>query len=584
MAPSQGVNLSEPGNGAARTDPDPDLEAAAFSPPTPSKAGSVLNYTAINPSSHHTTLHLNDPQPENDTAPTALEATHLRRGLAQRHLSMLAIAGSIGTGLFLGLGGAVQRGGPLGALIGYAVVGLVVCAVQFALGEVAALMPVTGSFVRHAETLVDPAWGFAIGWNLVYGNLLSIPSEATAVVVLVRFWWEEVSAAWVIVVFVVLTVGVGLAFVSVFGEVEFIFAMVKILLVVFLIVLGLVINLGGVPGTERIGFRYWRDPGPFVEYIATGNWGKFLGVWAAMTGAVFSFAGVESLAMAAAETKNPREAIPRACKRVFARIVIFYMLAVLVVGMLVSSNDQRLDGSGSTVAQSPFVIAASQAGISAIPSIVNAIVITSAWSASNQALLAGTRVLYGLALKGQAPTIFLRTTPWGSPYVCVLLFMAFMFLSFMSLSEAAITVFWWLVSLTAAGVLVSWSSILLNHIRLMQALKRQGIDASSLPWHNWWTRYSSPAGLFMCIIILLTSGFTVFTTGNWDPAQFVSSYLDIPIVLTAYLFWKVFRKTRVVSLDEIPLKDALARADEYYPGQTMGKKRGWVKTISWIWD
>ncbi|KAH6845859.1 amino acid permease-domain-containing protein [Chaetomium sp. MPI-CAGE-AT-0009] len=588
MVSSKNVNPPEPGIGATRTDPDSDLEAAAASqlstPSTRLKTGPVLNYTTINPTTHHTIPYPNDAEAEHDIAPTALEAAHLRRGLAQRHLSMLGIAGSIGTGLFLGLGGAVQRGGPLGALLGYAVVGFVVCAVQFALGEVAALMPVTGSFVRHAEALVDPAWGFAIGWNLVYGNLLSIPSEATAVVVLVRFWWEDVSAAWILVVFMVLTIGVGLAFVRVFGEVEFVFAMLKILLVVFLIVLGLVINLGGVPGTERIGFRYWRDPGPFVEHIATGDWGRFLGFWAVMTGAVFSFAGVESLAMAAAETKNPREAIPRACKRVFARIIIFYMLAVLVVGMLVPSNDERLDGSGSSVAQSPFVIAASQAGISAIPSVVNAVVITSAWSASNQALLAGTRVLYGLALKKQAPSIFLKTTPWGAPYVCVLLFAAFMFLSFMSLSEAAITVFWWLVSLTAAGVLVSWSSILLNHIRLMQAMKRQGIDASRLPWHNWWTKYSSPAGLFMCIVILLTGGFTVFTKGNWDPAQFVSSYLDIPIVLTAYVFWKVFRKTKIVSLDEIPLEDAFARADEYFPEQTVDKKRGWVKAISWIWD
>ncbi|KAK3307351.1 amino acid permease-domain-containing protein [Chaetomium strumarium] len=583
-------------------DHSPDLEAAASSsrtasttrpflkppPPPPdistTKIGSGIS---INPGPlhHHNAEFEDDDEQEEDTnLPTTIEETHLRRALAQRHLSMMAIAGSIGTGLFLGLGGAVQRGGPLGALLGYAAVGLVVCAVQCALGEVAALLPVTGSFVRHAEFLVDPAWGFAIGWNLVYGNLLSIPSEATAVVVLVRFWWEDVSAAWVIVVFVVLTVGVGMAFVRVFGEVEFVFAVVKIALVVFLIVLGLVTSLGGIPGTERIGFRYWRDPGPFVEYIATGDWGKFLGFWSVMTGAVFSFAGVESLAMAAAETQNPREAIPRACKRVFARIVIFYMLAVLVVGMLVRSDDERLDGSGSSVAQSPFVIAASQAGISAIPSVVNAIVITSAWSASNQALLAGTRVLYGLALKKQAPAIFLRTTPWGTPYVCVLLFTAFMFLSFMSLSEDAITVFWWLISLTAAGVLVSWSSILLNHIRLLQAMKRQGVETSRLPWHNWWTKYSSPAALCMCIIILLTSGFSVFTKGNWDPSTFVSAYLDIPLVLAAYLFWKIFRKTKIVSLREIPLEDAFSRADEYDPDELPDKRRRWIRTISWIWD
>jgi len=422
---------------------------------------------------------------------TTTEETSLKRGLAQRHLSMLGIAGSIGTGLFLGLGGAVQKGGPLGALLGYAVIGLVVCAVQFALGEVAALLPVTGSFVRHSEFLVDPAMGFAIGWNLVYGNILSIPAEITAICTLFQFW-TDVNPSVFIVSFIILTVGVGFALVRVFGEIEFAFALLKIALVIFLVILGLVIDLGGIPGTERIGFRYWRDPGPFVEYIATGDWGKFLGFWAVMTGAVFSFAGVESLAMAAAETKNPRRAIPRACKRVFARIVIFYMVAVLVVGLLVPSNDERLDGSGEGVAQSPFVIAASAAGIPAIASAVNAIVITSAWSASNQSLLAGTRVLYGLALKGQAPKIFLRTTSWGTPYMCVSLFACFMLLSFMSLSENAITVFWWLVMLTAAGVLFSWSAILLNHIRLLQAMKRQNIDVARLPWHNWWTGKLTP--------------------------------------------------------------------------------------------
>ncbi|POR32942.1 Dicarboxylic amino acid permease [Tolypocladium paradoxum] len=457
---------------------------------------------------------------------TAAETHDLRRGLSERHLSMLGIAGAIGTGLFLGLGSAVQRGGPLGALLGYATVGLVVCAVQFALGEVAALLPVTGAFVRHAEFFVDPAWGFAIGWNLVYGNVLSIPSEITAICVLFQFW-TDVNPSVFIISFIVLTVAVGLAFVSVFGEVEYVFAVLKILLVVFLIILGLVIDLGGVPDTPPVYFKYWYEPGPFVEYVATGNWGKFLGYWSVMTGAVFSFAGVESIAMTGAETKNPRKAIPAACKNVFIRIVLFYMLAILIVGMLVSSDDKRLDNSSGDAAQSPFVIAASAAGIPAIPSVVNAIVITSAWSSSNQSLLAGTRVLYGLALKRQAPRIFLRTTSWGVPYMCVLLFTVFMFLSFMSLSSGALTAFFWLVHLTAAGVLVSWISILLNHIRMRLAFKKQDIPVTRLPWYNSWTLYSSYFALFMCAIILFSSGFAVFTKGRWSASSFVSAYLAL---------------------------------------------------------
>uniref|UniRef100_A0A8H7TW43 Amino acid permease/ SLC12A domain-containing protein n=1 Tax=Bionectria ochroleuca TaxID=29856 RepID=A0A8H7TW43_BIOOC len=478
---------------------------------------------------------------------TAEEHRSFQRGLEQRHLSMIGIAGAIGTGLFLGLGGAVQTGGPLGALLGYGVIGLVVCAVQFALGEVAALLPVTGSYVRHAEFLVDPAWGVALGYNLVYGNILSIPSEITAICVLFRFWWPDVNPTPIILVFILLTLAVGLARIHVFGEVEYLFAWLKVLLIVFLIVLGLLIALGAIPGTPALGFRYWRDPGPFVEHILPGPLGHFLGFWQALAGAVFSFAGVESIAMAAAETKDPRSAIPAACKRVFLRIFLFYMLAILVVGMLVASNDPRLaNGPAGDAAQSPFVIAASAAGIPLIPSVVNAVVITSAWSASNQSLLSGSRVLYGLALKGQAPHVFLRTTSWGSPYACVLLFGAFMLLSFLSLSSGALVVFWWFVDLTAAGILVS---LVVHTVQPHPPAERHAL-------------YTSRAALCMCVLILFTSGFSTFIKGHWDTSVFVSSYLDIPLVLSVFLIWRFWKNTKPIPLHKIPLLEVLDQIDE----------------------
>lgn len=164
----------------------------------------------------------------------------------------------------------MQTGGPLGALLGYTLIGLVVCAVQFALGEVSALFPVTGSFVRHAELLVDPALGFAIGWNVVYGTYLSVPSEISAAVVLIEFWTDKYAALW-ITLFTIVTFLVGVVVVRAYGEVEFFFATLKILLVAGIIIMGLVIDLGGVPGQQRIGFRYWNNPGPFVEYLASGS-------------------------------------------------------------------------------------------------------------------------------------------------------------------------------------------------------------------------------------------------------------------------------------------------------------------------
>ena len=143
----------------------------------------------------------------------------------------------------------------MGALLGYALVGLVVCAVQFALGEVSALFPVTGSFVRHSEFLVDPALGFAVGWNVVYGNFLSVPAEISAAVVLIQFWTDKYPALW-ITLFILLAFLVGIMFIGVYGEVEFVFAILKIFLVIGVVIMGLVIDLGGV--SDRLSMSHFH--------------------------------------------------------------------------------------------------------------------------------------------------------------------------------------------------------------------------------------------------------------------------------------------------------------------------------------
>lgn len=322
--------------------------------------------------------------------------------------------------------------------------------------------------------------------------------------------------------------------------------------------------------------------------------------------------------MAAAETKNPRRAIPRACKRVFARVSIFYILSVLIVGMLVRSDDDRLNDDSGTAAQSPFVIAASAAGLKVIPSLVNAVVITSAWSSSNQALLSGTRVLYGLALKRQAPQIFLRATSWGVPYMCVLLQVAFMFLAFMSLSNGALTVFWWLVDLVACGVLISWITILVNHLRLILAMRKQCLPPSSLPWHSQWTGQCCVCTcLFLCILttsrmvdacclgvlrtdptdqrlcglhqrqlvrqrvrlVLLVSRLT-----SWTRRKSLADLpnRDIALVLAAYGLFKLIKRTNIVTLAGLPLREALDRAVE--DDEAEKPRSFWERCIGILWD
>jgi amino acid transporter len=353
--------------------------------------------------------------------------------------------------------------------------------------------------------------------------------------------------------------------------------------VIGVILMGLIIDLGGVKGFQRIGFRYWRDPGPFVEYIATGAWGRFLGFWAVLINAVFSFSGVESIAMAAAETRNPRRAIPKACKRVFVRVALFYVLAVLIVGMIVPSNNEELGNDSGTAATSPFVLVAKLAGIKGVPHIINAVVITSAFSSGNQALLAGTRVLYSLALKGQAPRFFLKTTSWGVPFYCVGLYILMSFLSFMSMSSGALTVFYWFMNLVGCGVLISWSSVLFIHIRMRRAFRVQGIDPRRLPWYNRWTPVTSSVALFFTIVLLLTNGFSVFTKGNWSAEGFITSYLDIGLVAAAFLLWKFIKRTKWIHLRDVPLEEILLNIEKN-PEDDSDVPKGWVRWISWLWD
>lgn len=206
------------------------------------------------------------------------EIKHVRQGLKQRHVQMIALAGTIGTGLFLGSGRAIARGGPLGAFLGYSIMGALVLPVVFGVGEMGALVPLGGGVTRYAQYFVDPALSFANGWNQVYSYAVSIPAELVAVAVLVEFWTTSVHNAVWITIFGVLMLITAFLFVRVYGEIEFIFSSLKIMLIIGVNIMALVITCGGGPSGKSIGFEYWRTPGPFVHYLGIGgSLGHFLG-------------------------------------------------------------------------------------------------------------------------------------------------------------------------------------------------------------------------------------------------------------------------------------------------------------------
>ncbi|KIJ91821.1 hypothetical protein K443DRAFT_14080 [Laccaria amethystina LaAM-08-1] len=471
----------------------------------------------------------------------------VQRRLQQRHIQMIAIAGTIGTGLFLGSGLALRTAGPLGALIAYILVGSVAYASLCSLCEMTTWAPISGTFPHFAERWVDPALGFAVGWNFFYSSAISTAVEITAAVILMTFWDKNTNhAAIYTAVFFFLILVINLFGVRWFGEAEFAFSTIKILLIIGFLIAGLVIDLGGGPQGDRIGFRYWMQPGKFARAGLVHNIhiDKFLGVLSVLVQAAFSFQGMELFAIAASETESPRRNIPKAMRRVFYRILFFYILGIIMVGMLVAYNNPALVQNTGTAAQSPFVIAMNHAGITGLPHVINAAILISAFSAGNSFLFCASRILYGLAIRGQAPQFLASCTDHGLPRNAVLAASTLGLLSFVNVKSGAETVFNWLVYLiTTTGFFSSFTTNL-TYIYFYQGMQAQERDLSENAYSNRLQPYLAYWGCSWTLIFIFINGLTVFF-GKFKTSIFIASYINIPIFLCLYSGYKFVKGTKV---------------------------------------
>lgn len=232
-----------------------------------------------------------------------------------------------------------------------------------------------------------------------------------------------------------------------------------------------------------------------------------------------------------------------------------------MVGLIVPSNDENLLHSTGTAAQSPFVIAATRAGIKIVPSIINAIVLTSAWSAGNSGLLNGSRLLYGLAQEGHAPKFFKRTSRWGIPYIAVGFLAMFVCLGFMTLDSSASTIFGWFQDLVSVAALVNWTIICIVYLRFYYGMKKQGISRDRLPWKGPFQPYLAWMGAISFIVLLLTGGYVTFLHRHWSTETFVASYINIPIIIVLYFGAKLWMRSKIVPLDQIPIMKFIEIAD-----------------------
>ncbi|KAJ1549078.1 hypothetical protein HK405_010152 [Cladochytrium tenue] len=510
---------------------------------------------------------------------SSAHSAKLNRRLKARHLQMIAIGGTIGTGLFIGSGGALSDAGPAGALIAYAFVGTIVYSVMVALGEMATYIPISGAFAAYASRFVDPSLGFAMGWIYWFSWAVTYALELTASGLIMQYWVPDLNVGICIGVFWVVITALNFLPVSFYGEVEFYFASVKVVTVVGFMIFAICIDAGaGKDG--YLGFGTWRDPGAFAPYLIDGNdsLAKFVGFWAVLVQAGFSYQGTELVGIAAGETQDPRRTIPSAIKRTFFRILIFFVGSVFFIGLLVPYDNPDLLNGTTDAASSPFVIAAQLAGVRVLPDLINAILLTVVLSAANSDVYSGSRILHGLAEDGLAPKFLRKTSRSGVPYVAVTLTAVFGLLGFLNESTSGATAFNWLMNITSVAGFISWACINGSHIAFMRALSARGTPRSSLPYRAPWQPWFSWFGLLFNVLIIITQGFTTFIP--WNATNFVAAYISVFLFVALYLGHKLVFRTSFVKPEEADLDTGRREVDamEYPENPAATTLVGKIKT------
>ncbi|KAK6544109.1 glyceraldehyde-3-phosphate dehydrogenase 1 [Orbilia ellipsospora] len=477
-------------------------------------------------------------------------ATPLSRKLKGRHLQMIAIGGSIGSGLFVGSGVALATGGPGALCVAYLLIGAMLYCTVHALGELSITFPVAGSFAVYSSRFLDPAWGFAMGWNYVLQWLVTVPLEITAATLALNYWGSSIPIVVWVTLFWIIIIGLNLFGVKGYGEGEFVFSIIKVVAVISFIILGVVLNIGGGPGGSYLGGTFWHAPGAFAN--------GFKGLCMVFGNAAFSFSGAELVGMAAAETVNPRKSLPSAIKQVFWRITLFYIVSLTLVGVIVPYDDPRLFGNSDVDARaSPFVIAILNAGIEVLPDVMNIVIMVSVLSVGNSAVFGASRTLVSLAQQGQAPRIFAFVDRKGRPMAGIGLTAAFGLLSYVGAASVSLQshIFTWLLAICALSVIFTWTSICACHIRFRQAWRLHGHSIKELAFTSQAGIYGSYAGLILnCLVMCSQLWISIFPlSGHPSVTTFFSTYLCVPVVLSFFIGYKIWFKTKWVKLEEIDL-------------------------------
>jgi len=481
------------------------------------------------------------------------ESGGLRRGIGQRQLSMIAIGGAIGTGLFFASGSAISQAGPGGAMLAYAVMGVAVYCMMQSLGEMATQLPIPGSFEAYAERFIDPSLGFAFGWNYWFSWSITLAAEFVAGALIVQFWFPGTNPTLWAMGFFVLLMGLNLLSVKAYAEAEYWFSGIKVVTVIIFIAVG-ALMITGMLGGQSVGFRNWTLAGP----PPPGGAPFVGGVTAALLVflvAGFSFQGTEGVGLAAAETSDPARNVPRAIRSVFWRILLFYIGSIFIVGTLIPFTDPNLLRGDEGIAFSPFTIVFQQ-----IPrigyyaaNVMNFVILSSVLSCGNSSLYVSSRMLYAMSHSGKAPRLFGRLNGRGVPVAAVWATGLIGAVAFLANAVGGQKIYQLLYNFSGLTGFIIWLGIAMCQLRFRRAWLAQGRRLDDLKFRSRFYPYGPWLALVLFVVVIFGANVGIFQQPVFSWFDFITSYAIVPVFLLLYLGHKYVYKTRIVPLEDCRL-------------------------------
>ena len=479
--------------------------------------------------------------PASDASDAAAD-TDLKRGLSARHMQMIAIGGAIGTGLFVASGKTISTAGPGGAIVAYGLIGIMVLFLMQSLGEMAAHLPVPGSFQTYATRYVSSSFGFAMGWNYWFNWAITVAAELVAVGEVMKYWLPE-TPSWVWAgIFLVLLTGLNALSAKAYGEGEFWLATIKVVTVIVFLIAGIAMIFGILGGASPGTSNWTTGEAPFV--------GGPVAIFAIFMVAGFSFQGTEMIGIAAGESKNPRRDVPRALTSVFWRIMLFYIGAMVVIGFLIPYTDPNLlTAAEGDINISPFTLIFERAGIAFAAAAMNAVILTAVLSAGNSGLYVSARMLFSLAQEGKAPKIFTKVNKGGVPMPALMATSAVGAVGFIASVISPDAAYLWLVNVSGLAGFITWVGIAVAHYRFRRAYIRQGHNLNDLPYTAPFFPVGPIIAFIMCLLVIGGQNYEAILAGDW--VGVMSSYIGLPVFVAVWAIHAIVTRDRLIPLEQV---------------------------------